>query len=260
MKKQRLYDLSHPFGFGMPVWPGSPDLAIERIAMPQHNGQTTTMLKHSMHLGTHVDAPIHVNEKGCWMDEVPLETYYGTGVVVSIPKDDWELITAEELENADPKIEKGDIVIINTGWHEHWGNNTKYFQFSPGMWKEAADWFVEKEVKCVGHDTQANDIFLCTKGPDRTPWVYDKYKERTGRDLLDDFPQQYDPPEHPSQEYAHNKMLMNGIGLIENVGGDIDAVTGMRLTIAAFPLKYWHGDGSLVRVVAIVDEDAGNDG
>ena len=48
---------------------------------------------------------------------------------------------------------------------------------------------------------------------------------------------------------------MNGIGLIENVGGDIDEVTGMRVTIAAFPIRYWMGDGSLARVVAIVDED-----
>ena len=143
---------------------------------------------------------------------------------------------------------------LNTGWHRYWGKNTKYFQFSPGLWKEGADWLVEKKVKCVGTDTQSGDIFLATKGPDITPWIYEKYKKVTGRNLLDDFPKQYDPPEHPSLEYAHNKLLMNGIGQIEHVGGDIDEVTGMRVTLAAFPIRYWMGDASIVRVVAIVEE------
>ena len=184
-----------------------------------------------------------------------METYYGSGVVVSIPKNDWETITAEELDHAEPQIEEGDIVIINTGWHKYWGNNTKYYQYSPGLYKEAADWFVEKKVACVGTDTQAGDIFLATKGPDRTPWVYEKYKKVTGRELLDDFPKNYDPPEFPSLEYAHNQLLMNGIGLIENVGGDIEQVTGKRCTISALPIRYWLGDGSIVRCIAIVDEE-----
>lgn len=253
-KAPQLVDLSHPFGFGMPIWPGGPDIIIERYSFHQTHGNFGTRISHSMHAGTHTDAPAHVNENGCFMDEMPLSTYYGTGVVVSIPKGDWELITAADLDNAEPEIQENDFVIINTGWHKYWGNNTKYFQFSPGLWKEAADWFVERKVKCVGTDTQAGDIFLATKGPDRTPWLYEKYKKVTGRDILDDFPKQYDPPEHPSLEYAHNKLLMNGIGVIENVGGDIDEVSGMRVTLAAFPIKYWKGDGSFVRVVAILDD------
>ena len=41
----------------------------------------------------------------------------------------------------------------------------------------------------------------------------------------------------------------------ENVGGDIDKVTGKRVTIAGFPLRLVLGDGSMVRLVAIVEED-----
>lgn len=96
----------------MPVWPGTQDLIIQRYSMHQTHGNLGTRISHSMHVGTHVDAPVHVNENGCYIDEVPLETYYGSGVVVSIPKNDWETITAEELDNAEPQIEEGDIVII----------------------------------------------------------------------------------------------------------------------------------------------------
>ena len=39
----------------------------------------------------------------------------------------------------------------------------------------------------------------------------------------------------------------------ENVGGDIDKVTGKRVTFAAFPWRWKKGDGCIVRLVAIVD-------
>ncbi|MBW1771917.1 MAG: cyclase family protein, partial [Deltaproteobacteria bacterium] len=40
----------------------------------------------------------------------------------------------------------------------------------------------------------------------------------------------------------------------ENVGGDLDQVTGKRVTISGFPIKWEGGDGSWVRLVAIVDD------
>ena len=40
----------------------------------------------------------------------------------------------------------------------------------------------------------------------------------------------------------------------ENVGGDLDQVVGMRVTLAGFPIRWEKGDGSIVRLVAIVDE------
>ena len=40
---------------------------------------------------------------------------------------------------------------------------------------------------------------------------------------------------------------------IENVGGEIDKVTGKRVTFAAFPWRWTKGDGCIVRLVAIVD-------
>ena len=48
--------------------------------------------------------------------------FFGTGVVVSIPKKKWEIITAGDLENARPQIREGDIVIVNASWHNVTGN------------------------------------------------------------------------------------------------------------------------------------------
>jgi kynurenine formamidase len=40
----------------------------------------------------------------------------------------------------------------------------------------------------------------------------------------------------------------------ENVGGDLDKVVGKRVTLAGFPIRGEKGDGSIVRLVAIVDK------
>lgn len=92
-----------------------------------------------MHSTTHIDAPAHVVEGTPFMDEMPLDGFFGTGVVVSIPKQKWEVITAEDLENARPKIREGDIVIVNTGWHHKVGDSSDYYHYSSGTYKEAGE-------------------------------------------------------------------------------------------------------------------------
>lgn len=64
-------------------------------------------------------------------------------------------IMPEDLEKVTPKIEKGDIVIINSSWHKHYADHPNYFLYSPGLYKEAGEWFMEKGVKAVGVDQQA---------------------------------------------------------------------------------------------------------
>lgn len=250
MGKVKLFDLSQPFGHNAPLWPYFEDVKIERIHYHAKSGVLTQKITTTMHCTTHADSPAHVIEGAAYTHEIPLEKYYGTAVVVSIPKKKWEVITPEDLENARPKIEKGDIVIINSGWHKYWGDNRKYFAYSPGLYKEAGEWFVKKGVKAVGVDQQALDHPLATAigphGPGPIlPDVCAEYKKETGRDVIEDF---------PLWEPCHRAILGNGVMGWENVGGDIDQVTGKRVTIAGFPLRWVNGDGSIVRMVAIVDK------
>jgi kynurenine formamidase len=250
MGKVKLFDLSQPFGHNAPLWPYFEDVKIERIHYHAKSGVLTQKITTTMHCTTHADSPAHVIEGGAYTHEIPLEKYYGTAVVVSIPKEKWEVITPEDLEHARPKIEKGDIVIINSGWHKYWGDNRKYFAYSPGLYKEAGEWFVKKGVKAVGVDQQALDHPLATAigphGPGPIlPDVCAEYKKETGRDVIEDF---------PLWEPCHRAILGNGVMGWENVGGDIDQVTGKRVTIAGFPIRWVNGDGSIVRLVAFVDK------
>jgi len=250
MSKAKLYDLSHTFGHNAPLWPYFPDVKIERFHYHAKSGVLSQQITTFMHCTTHADSPAHVIEGAPYTDEIPLEKYYGTGVVVDIPKGKWEVITPEDLEKARPKIEKDDIVIIHTGWHHYYGDNRKYFAYSPGLYREAGEWFVERGVKAVGVDQQALDHPLATAiGPHGTgpllPDVCEEYRKETGREVIEDFPE---------WEPCHRQLLGNGIMGWENVGGDIDEVLGKRVTIAGFPIRWEKGDGSIVRLVAIVEE------
>lgn len=156
----------------------------------------------------------------------------------------------EDLERAEPRIEAGDIVIINTGWHKFYGDNRKYFAYSPGLYREAGEWLAEKKVKAVGVDQQALDHPLATaigphgpRGP-LMPDVCAEFERETGKPVSEVF-SEWEP--------CHRLLLGNGIAGFENVGGDIDQVTGRRVTIAAFPWRWVKGDGCIVRMVAIVD-------
>ena len=96
----QFYDLSHPWGLGQPCWPYFEDVKIERLHGMSRSGVLTQRITTVMHSGTHIDAPAHVVQGTPFMDEVPLPYFFGTGVVVSIPKKKWEVITAKDLENA----------------------------------------------------------------------------------------------------------------------------------------------------------------
>ena len=250
MGKTKLVDLSHKFGHNAPLWPYFSDVKIERIHYHAKSGVLSQLITTTMHCTTHADSPAHVFEGGKYTDEIPLDKYYGTGVVVDIPKGKWGVITPEDLENARPKIEKDDMVIVHTGWYKKYADSTEYFCYSPGLYKEAGEWFVEKGVKCVGVDQQALDHPLATaigphgSGPLR-PDICAEYKKETGREVLEDFPE---------WEPCHHLLLENDIMGYENVGGDLDQVVGMRVTLAGFPIRWEKGDGSIVRLVAIVDE------
>ena len=56
-------------------------------------------------------------------------------------------------------------------------------------------------------------------------------------------------------EPCHKLMLGHGIVGVENLGGDLDKVSGKRFRFYCFPLRWYMGDGSMVRCVAEIDED-----
>ena len=186
-----FYNLSHRFGYQSPNWPYFEDVKIERIHYMAKSGVLSQRITTSMHNTTHIDAPAHVIQGTPFIDEVPLPHFFGSGIVVSIPKNKWEPITGDDLEKACGKIVRPrDVVIVNTGWHKFYEDFEDYFCRAPGFVPSAGEWFVKKKVKVVGHDTQANDHPLATAiGPQRNgplhPHLAEEYTRMVGRPRLE---------------------------------------------------------------------------
>ena len=178
-----FHNLSHRFGYQSPNWPYFEDVKIERIHYHAKSGVLSQRITTSMHNTTHIDAPAHVIQGTPFIDEVPLPHFFGSGIVVSIPKKKWEQITYDDLEKAAGKVVRPrDVVLVNTGWHHKYEDSEEYFCYAPGFVSSAGEWFVEKKVKAIGHDTQANDHPLATAiGPQRNgplhPHLAAEYKK-----------------------------------------------------------------------------------
>ena len=135
-----FYNLSHRFGFQSPNWPYFEDVKIERIHYMAKSGVLSQRITTSMHNTTHIDAPAHVVQGTPFIDEVPLPHFFGSGLVVSIPKNYWESITYDDLEKAaGTAVRPHDVIIVNTGWHHKYEDNEEYFAKCPGFVPSAGD-------------------------------------------------------------------------------------------------------------------------
>lgn len=244
-----FYELSHPWGYFTPIQPGYDDVKFERIVHHAKYGAMTHKITTIMHQSTHVNAPVHLTPGGTAIGNVPLDRFFGNGVVLSIPKPKWGTISAKDIEAATPKIEDGDIVVIATGWHRRYSDSRAYFGHAPGLTEDAAEWLIGRRIRLLGMDTPSIDHPLATSlAPHRNgPIIKDLAKEydaATGRSAAKDFPKWLP---------AHRALLRAGIPTIENVGGDVAEIVGKRSTFHACPWRWTEGDACIVRFVALRD-------
>ncbi len=245
----QMVELSHEWGHGVPSYPGQSDVVMFRAVKFAQHGVMAHRIKTVMHTGTHMNAPLHLVQRAADLASIPVDRMFGNGVVLNIPKKSYEVITAEDLEAASPDVQRGDVVVIITGWHHKYSDALEYYGESPGLSKEAACWLVEKECRMVAVDTPQVDHPLATSlGPHRGGPLMNRlagdYEAATGLDPR---------KEHPEWNIAHKTILGAGIPTIEQVGGDVDLLAGKRATFAATPWAFEHGDACQVRFIGMID-------
>lgn len=161
----RLIDLSYTYEVGMPSWPTHARYAAE-VCESYDKGSLHYTLTLGEHAGTHIDAPAHFIPGGKGIDETPLNTLMGRGVMIDAsflqPKQAFTLAQLQQFEAAHGAIEKGDIVLLRFGWEDRYGINEQgkaFLQDWPGLSGEAAAYLAEKGVNAVGCDALALDPF-----------------------------------------------------------------------------------------------------
>ena len=74
-----IIDVSVPVRSGMPVYPGDPEVQLERVS----SSPAVSRLDFGVHTGTHVDAPLHFIEGADAAERLPLDVLVGACEVVA---------------------------------------------------------------------------------------------------------------------------------------------------------------------------------
>ncbi len=164
----KLIDLTRMFGKEMPVYPGDPMPELKQIATVGKEGFTDHTLTTGMHVGTHMDAPWHMIENGKHLCDIPLEKFFGRGRLVDARGS--AKVEADHLKEIE--LQKGDIVIVMTGWERKF-REPEYYEKYLELSMDFAEECVRSQVNIVGMDTPS---------PDRPPFRV--HKILLGSDVL----------------------------------------------------------------------------
>ena len=157
----KYIDLTHTFTDNMPVFPGDPKATLEQVAYLEKDTYNDHQITTIMHVGTHMDAPLHMIENGKYLDEMNPSKFFGKGVVVDIRGK--KVLDESVLE--EKEIGKDSVVLFYTGFGEKY-RTEDYFNDYPEMTEDLAKKLVALEVKIVGMDSL---------GPDHdNPWIAHK--------------------------------------------------------------------------------------
>lgn len=237
----KLLDLSQPFDGRTPRSSDHPAVTFKTIRHFAANGLVAREVSASLHSGTHVDAPSIVHPNGRNIEELPLEAFCGTGVVLDMSKlGEWGVISADVLERTANDLRPGDIAALWCDWGKYYlADEEKYVLKSPGLDKSGADWLVERKVKAIFSDTPSSEhIFMRSK-----QW------RQLRPDIFDHA--EIDPARYPPL-YGHKRLLGAGIMLVEHLSEALGSLVGQRVDLMALPAKYSGVEGAPTRAVALL--------
>jgi kynurenine formamidase len=249
----RIIDLSAPIEASAP---GTPDFQRNAIDYVDHaggaaeiealygvparllrngEGWTRELVSLGTHNSTHVDAPYHYNSTiegapAATIDELPLERFFGPGVVVDFTtRADGEAIDAGDVEAAlagiPHTLAAGDIVLVRTGRDRFYGQ-ADYLDRGPGVTREATRWLYDRGVRVMGIDA----------------WGWDRPLRMQAADALArDEAGIFWAAHQADLDYSQIERLVN-----------LDQLPATGFTVACFPLRIVRASGAPARVVAIL--------
>ena len=228
IKGNKIIDLTHTLYHDMPGWPTHPILSISQLKQINIDGYNVKQMIINTHHGTHFDAPAHMIEGGTTLDQIDMNKFVGSGVVLNLSyKKDGEAIEKEDLSKF--TVNRDDIVMLYTGWSKYRGFNQKYLYRWPYLGISGAEYLSEKNVTLVGIDTLSIGAWG-GKTTVANP-IADNAKE------------------------VHVTLLSKNIIILEEVA-NLDQILGEKNEVRAYfiilPLKIKESDGSPARAIAIL--------
>jgi kynurenine formamidase/carbon monoxide dehydrogenase subunit G len=222
--QMQIVDLSVPIGTDT-LSPPSVNLQLQLTSYHRGPGfWQASKIEMLLHTGSHVDFTRHVQPDGETAVDVALERVFGEALIVDLsdagPN---HAISVADLEARASAVQKGDIVLVRTGWTEkYWGNFPTYYLESPYCTPQAAQWLVDRGARAIGFDCFSE---YCARLPDFTS---------------EDF-------------IIHKIILENGAILMQQMTNLSQLPTDRRFKFFAPFIKIRGAEGSPARFFALLD-------
>ena len=147
----RIYDISLPIERSLAIWPGdAPYALIRTCAMRDGDVVNLSELRVSVHMGTHVDAPWHIDPGGQTVDAVALEPYVGPAVVIDVTG--LEIIRPRDIP-AD-RLALAPRILLRTG---AWADATRFPDRIPVLDESVPDYLADNGAILLGVDVPSVD-------------------------------------------------------------------------------------------------------
>lgn len=247
----RVVDLSQPWGYASAPFPGQTGPVVSwerRLASDRVNVQRITS---TLHVGTHLDAPLHFVSGGKDIEALDLARLFGEGIIVDISAavEDYAVITPDLVAGV-ADVRPGDILFLHTGYHRYssYGiapDEERYFCRHPGPDRRFVAWALKMRFRLLGVDAASMDHPMNTAIRRLRPDLAAEAAGRLGRSLDDLFPDD-------SFQCMHRELFTEDLVHVENLGGDIEAVLNQRLIIGVFPWRFRGGEAAMCRAVGFV--------
>lgn len=229
----QLIDLSREIHHKMPRLPNHPMVIIvpfsthaeKRVADGYSFSSAVTSLNMGDHSGTHVDAPLHFDDRpgAASIDDLPLENFFTEAVCLDLShKPLCSDISIADLEQAEEaagvRIQERDTVLLHMDFYRRTYGTDAYITDFPGLTKESATWLGRKGIRMFGVEA------VSPGRPGRNNFEV----HHVCRDL----------------GFTHMEGLVN-----------LDQLVGKgRFRFIGFPLRIKGGTGSPIRAVAWLDQ------
>jgi arylformamidase len=151
MSESSWIDISVPLRAGMPAWPGSVGLRLSRtLDLGSGDPVNNSRLECDVHVGTHVDAPLHHFEAGDDVASLNLDDLIGLARVV-------ELLDVDSVQRSDLEALRLPTstarLLLKTRNSALWSDVDAHFCESyVALTLDAARWVVERGIRLVGID------------------------------------------------------------------------------------------------------------
>jgi arylformamidase len=263
----RVLDLSQDWDIhtpGFALYEGPTVKWIKRVAFERAGGQ---WISSTLHVGTHLDAPLHFITGGQDIAAIPLNKLVGWACIVDLTRygiGDYDIYGPEHFEQWERdtgiRIQPGDILVIHTGYHHYYPSDwatdpalrqpdeTRYFIKHPGPTRAFAEWVLRRQISWLAVDCASADHPFNTVIRKIRADLVPEFEAKHGKSISELLPDS-------DYQVMHFALFPHGVIHIENAGGEIDKVLNRRIMVGCFPWRFKGGEAAFCRFVAFVPED-----